>query len=78
MLRGKKNIKRYLNKSKTMDVILVILGLIVLGLGFVAMFYQTKYFKAKNDLDFWRNEAIRLDKEKPMRGKDGRFAKKSK
>jgi hypothetical protein len=34
--------------------------------------------KLQNDLVFWRNEAIRLNNEKPTRGKDGRFAKKIK
>lgn len=34
--------------------------------------------KLQNDLEFWRDEAIRLNNEKPYRGKDGRFAKKCK
>ena len=34
--------------------------------------------KLHNVLEFWRDEAIRLNNEKPIRGKDGRFAKKVK
>lgn len=32
----------------------------------------------QKDLEFWRDEAIRLNNEKPTRGKDGRFVKKCK
>lgn len=48
--------------------VLVILCAVLLG----------RVRKLQNDLKFWRDEAIRLNNKKPIRGKDDRFAKKSK
>lgn len=55
----------------------------ILSIGVLALVVQCvvlggRVRKLHNDLEFWRDEAIRLNNEKPIRGKDGRFAKKIK
>lgn len=55
----------------------------ILSIGVLALVVQcvvlhVRLCKLRQDLEFWRDEAIRLNNEKPIRGKDGRFAKKVK
>lgn len=55
----------------------------ILSIGVLALVVQCvvlhgRLCKLQQDLEFWRDEAIRLNNEKPIRGKDGRFAKKVK
>jgi hypothetical protein len=53
-----------------------ILAICVWVLAMLCAVLGGRVHKLQNDLVFWRDEAIKLNNEKPSRGKDGRYCKK--